>query len=1051
MSGNDGNNGTSSLAPWRTITKVNSAFSIIKPGDRILFNRGDTFYGTIIVTKTGSVANPIVIGPYGTGANPVITGFTTVTGWTNEGNGIYSKVLASEAQTNMVSMDGINICMGRYPKSTYQTYESFASNVSITDNGLGDFTNWTGAEVVIRKNDWTLDRCLITKHTGDILTYTSLGTNQNSTANYGYFIQNDLRCVTKLGDWYHNKSTGKFYMYFGTIDPVTKTVKVATLKNLVTNQNGADYLTINNISLSGSIENVVNYTWQNDHCLINSCNISFAGQDGIRLFGDFGTVDNNQITFCNAYGIYSYGTNTLITNNALTNLNTIAGQSKGWLEYTGIYVEKNDCIIQYNRIENVGYNGISLGVNANNITIQNNFITNSCLILNDGAGIYLGGTHTSIKIDGNIILNTIGNNTGTLNKTLMAEGIYLDESANHITVINNTISGCLNSGIKLHKAHDNTVQNNTSFNNYTGIDFENWTGTSTIYNNSITGNIFFAKSSSQFCLRFSSVTNDIPAFGTAGNNYYLRPIDDNYVIYTNQTSIGPKNRTLSDWQLFTKQDASSHKSPITLTNTNDIRFEYNELKTNKIVILEKPMIDVKGTKYFNSVTLLPFTSVVLMVDPNPVQPVIPVYTGSVIENVSPSTLEMTFDLNLASILPAISAFFVQVNGLNRNVNSIVISGNKVRLIIASNVVFGDKITITYIKPGTNWLQAISGGAAASISSQPVTNNCIKSIKSNNLPILVIKNELNSYSGFVGEIDVSESYDSDNDILSYEWNVPENVSVSSASNSRIQFLSPIVDAERNLEFQLKVTDGIDIISRSIYVNILPYKPELTEGKIKNIEAGSYTTPDFPENVADGNMATKWSANGYNNWLLLYLTDPFEISHLQIAFLPGQKYESYFDILVSKDNLTWESIFTRAASCNFSGDIQVFEFPDVKGETEYSYVKLIGQGNSMNTLNTFSEFKIFGMPGPSVIAGNNETKISIYPNPASDFLNISINQIVQIPQIVKIIDSSGIIVFTCPVEPGMTNLHIPLGLIPGIYIIVLATGNLPVFAQKLIIRQ
>ena len=31
------------------------------------------------------------------------------------------------------------------------------------------------------------------------------------------------------------------------------------------------------------------------------------------------------------------------------------------------------------------------------------------------------------------------------------------------------------------------------------------------------------------------------------------------------------------------------------------------------------MIDVKGTKYVNSITLLPFTSVVLMVDPNPRQ------------------------------------------------------------------------------------------------------------------------------------------------------------------------------------------------------------------------------------------------------------------------------------------------------------------------------------------------------------------------------------------------------------------------------------------------
>ncbi|HEY5124074.1 MAG TPA: hypothetical protein VIK14_10090, partial [Ignavibacteria bacterium] len=65
-SGNDSNNGLSSSTPWKTIIKVNSAFSTMKPGDRILFNRGDTFYGTITVTKSGSTGNPITIGAYGT-------------------------------------------------------------------------------------------------------------------------------------------------------------------------------------------------------------------------------------------------------------------------------------------------------------------------------------------------------------------------------------------------------------------------------------------------------------------------------------------------------------------------------------------------------------------------------------------------------------------------------------------------------------------------------------------------------------------------------------------------------------------------------------------------------------------------------------------------------------------------------------------------------------------------------------------------------------------------------------------------------------------------
>lgn len=100
---------------------------------------------------------------------------------------------------------------------------------------------------------------------------------------------------------------------------------------------------------------------------------------------------------------------------------------------------------------------------------------------------------------------------------------------------------------------------------------------------------------------------------------------------------------------------------------------------------------------------------------------IPLYISSVIENETPTRLEMTYDVNLANILPSTSAFSVRVNSFSRNVTSVTIVGNKVRLILASAVVNGDVITVSYSKPLTNMLQSTSGGQAASLSTQPVTN------------------------------------------------------------------------------------------------------------------------------------------------------------------------------------------------------------------------------------------------------------------------------------------------------------------------------------------
>jgi uncharacterized protein (TIGR02145 family)/uncharacterized repeat protein (TIGR02059 family) len=93
-----------------------------------------------------------------------------------------------------------------------------------------------------------------------------------------------------------------------------------------------------------------------------------------------------------------------------------------------------------------------------------------------------------------------------------------------------------------------------------------------------------------------------------------------------------------------------------------------------------------------------------------------------IENATPTLLEMNYDISLANIVPAKSAFTVIVNSVSRTVNSVAISGTKVQLTLASAIVYGDVVTVSYTKPASNPLQTVSGGQAVSITAQNVTNN-----------------------------------------------------------------------------------------------------------------------------------------------------------------------------------------------------------------------------------------------------------------------------------------------------------------------------------------
>jgi uncharacterized repeat protein (TIGR02059 family) len=108
---------------------------------------------------------------------------------------------------------------------------------------------------------------------------------------------------------------------------------------------------------------------------------------------------------------------------------------------------------------------------------------------------------------------------------------------------------------------------------------------------------------------------------------------------------------------------------------------------------------------------------------NNVNAVNPVYVSSAVASSTPDLLELTYNMNLANIVPPVSSFAVQINSAARLVNAVVISGLKVQLILASRVLPGDVITVSYTKPSGNPLQTTSVGIAANISNQQAVNNC----------------------------------------------------------------------------------------------------------------------------------------------------------------------------------------------------------------------------------------------------------------------------------------------------------------------------------------
>jgi hypothetical protein len=80
-SGSDSNSGTSQSSPWKTIAKVQSFLGNLRPGDRVLFERGGIWYEQLTVNNVnGASGLPITFATYGSGSLPVIDGGGTKSG-----------------------------------------------------------------------------------------------------------------------------------------------------------------------------------------------------------------------------------------------------------------------------------------------------------------------------------------------------------------------------------------------------------------------------------------------------------------------------------------------------------------------------------------------------------------------------------------------------------------------------------------------------------------------------------------------------------------------------------------------------------------------------------------------------------------------------------------------------------------------------------------------------------------------------------------------------------------------------------------------------------
>jgi hypothetical protein len=607
--GLDTNTGLTQATAWQTIAKLNASFGAIAPGDSVLFKCGETFHGSIIVGKSGTSSLPIIFSSYGTGDKPVISGFTTLSSWTNMGGGIWkTNVSGASNLLKIVTINGTLQRMGRYPNYNrtdggWLTYESSDGSIpSLTDAELiTSPINWTGADAVIKKYSYVIDVCPITGQGGGTLSYTFandfLGNPSTSpgTAGYGYFIQNDLRTLDAFGEWFLNKTTKDLYVFFGSNGPSGYTT-LASTQDILLNCGDQGFgtsgtpaysnITATNLDFEGANKyacyafNGSNITFQN--CKINSCYI------GVFIWNiNNSKTDGNTITNILNNGIQQYGVNaspTLIANNTISKVGLMEGMGgNGEVSpYSAILQEGDNTTITGNILDSIGFNGIKF--QGSNTLVKNNFINHYCAILDDGGGIYsfADKTKTNRVVESNIVINGIGGKFGRVGNNGMTYGIYTDGGSTNISIINNSVSIADGGGYLINSGINLSVTGNTFYNVPIGICTNRFAGDPVDRSLRFARNIIYSSINnftySNRSLNTPStvdIQTDLSAIGSWDSNYYRndipKPFDYNYSLTSGGNNIDPSDLNFEAWKSFINGDYNSKTfnkiSNYSITNT----------------------------------------------------------------------------------------------------------------------------------------------------------------------------------------------------------------------------------------------------------------------------------------------------------------------------------------------------------------------------------------------------------------------------------------------------------------------------------------------------
>lgn len=152
------------------------------------------------------------------------------------------------------------------------------------------------------------------------------------------------------------------------------------------------------------------------------------------------------------------------------------------------------------------------------------------------------------------------------------------------------------------------------------------------------------------------------------------------------------------------------------------------------------------------------------------------------------------------------------------------------------------------------------------------------------------------------------------------------------------------------FTYQVGDGFLTSTATVTIEVSnqPAPPQINQ-----VVASASQEPNIPENTLDGNLNTRWSAEGGGVWIAFNLESLRPLSGISISFFAGDQRQTFFALEHSLNGTDWFPISGNLTSSGTSLDPETFHFST---PVLTRFIRYVGQGNSSNNWNSLTSVEL-----------------------------------------------------------------------------------------------